>query len=655
MATPCTLFIPGAGAYEFVSKEYQAYIDRVRNLSDDAAVDIDRLQAFAPDFASVPWVVDTSVIDDIVVPDLTVDASNRPTFRDVQTLFNEQPPASPNLSPLDDGSGIRAVGDAPDPDYGRFTSRTPATPVLNYPNSPGPAPTLDIDEPPEEPTLTFPFEPDLRELSDIGQAPELTLPTIPEIPDFAPPQDELQDIYFADHNAKTGELDTKIHEFAQADTGLVELRPAFARVIEAINTENTGLPTDVQQEIFDAGRERLREDQLRSEREAEERWVERGHDLPGAAVAASIIEARRTRQIEAGRLNRELTVETHRQAIENMRYVIDRAVQYEGQLMNIFLQLDENARTLAYQHFEVMRGIYNAYIAIHELNIRAYTAQINVYEAQVRVELAKLEAYRTQLETIRLEAEVNRQEVEIYEAQIRAQQARVDVYNSQIQGFRGRIDAELAKVEAFRAKVEGFAAEMRGIAERVNVYEAEIRGEEARTRAYSTQVEAYRARVQGYAAQIDAEATRTRSLNDVVQSQASIYNSQVDAWATGVNADTQRVERAVQVHRANIEGYLAELNNEETSARMRSLGFDKELEQARVSLAAQIGNIDRALKALESASSLELERLRAAAQINAQLAAASMASLSLSASLSGNDSWSASSSTSCSTNFSGIV
>ncbi len=653
--SPCTLFIPGAGAYEFVSKEYAAYVDRVRNLSNDAAVDIDALQGFTPDFASLDWVVDTSVIDAVAVPDLTVDAQNRPVFDLPDALFNTAPPTEPALSGLDDGSGIRGVGDVPRPDFGDFDSRMPAPPVLNYPDAPGPAPVLELEGAPEEPTLTFPSAPELQALSDIGEIPEFNLPTIPEIPDFAPPQDELQDIYFADHNAKTGELDTKIHEFAHTDTGLVELRPAFARVIEAINTQNTGLPTDVQQEIFDAGRERLREDQLQSEREAEERWVERGHELPGAAVQASILEARRTRQIEAGRLNRELTVQVHQQAIENMRYVIDRAVQYEGQLMNIFLQLDENARRLAFEHFEVMRGIYNAYVAIYELNIRAYQAQINVYEAQIRVELAKLDAYRTQLETIRLEADINQQKVEIYTRQIQAQEALVNIYTARVQGYRGKIDAELSKVEAFRAKVEAYGAEIRGVAERVNVFEAEVRGEEARARAYGTQVDAYRARVQGYASRIEAEATRTRSLNDVVRAQADIYSSQVDAWSAGVNADTRRVESAVSAHRAQIEGYLAELQNEETAARLRALGFDKELEKAKTIVANEIANITRALENVRTASQLELQRLESAAQINSQLAAASMASLSLSASLSGSDSWSASSSSSCSTNFSGVI
>jgi hypothetical protein len=653
--TYCPLILPGAGAYELVSAEYRAYSDRTRNLSTDAAADIERLTNFTPDFASVNFQVDTGPVADIVVPSLDVDASNRPAYSEPAERFNTAAPTKPVLRPLDDGAGLRALGDAPDPDYGRFVSRSPAPPVLNFPSSPGPAPAIDAGEAPSEPSLVEPDVPSLIDLPDIGEVPPIVLDRVPEIPEFAPPDSALQDIYFQDHDLKRDELDTLIQTFAHTDTGLTELRPAFARVIEAINAENTGLPEHVQQEIFDQGRERLREDQLRSEREAESRWAARGFELPGAALLAAVVEARRTRQVEAGRLNRELTVRVHEQAIENMRYVIDRAVAYEGQLMNIFLQVDNNARQLAFEHYQVMRGIYDAYLAIHELNIRAYQAQIAVYEANVRIELSKLEAYRTELEAIRVRGEINEQEVRIYEAQIRAQAQRVETYQGRVNAYRGKIEAELSKVQAFNATVEAYSAEIRGVAERVNVFEAEVRSEEARTRAHGAQVEAFRARVEAFRSQVDAEATRTRTINDTVTAQAQIYGTEVDAWAAGVQADNQRVERAVSAHRANIDAYLAELNNEETAARLRALGFDKELEQARTILTTQVGNIDRALTNVRTASELELQRLESAARINAQLAAASMAALNLSASLQGSDSFSASSQSNCSTNFSGVI
>lgn len=72
-------------------------------------------------------------------------------------------------------------------------------------------------------------------------------------------------------------------------------------------------------------------------------------------------------------------------------------------------------------------------------------------------------------------------------------------------------------------------------------------------------------------------------------------------------------------------------------------------------VANEIKNIDRALAQLTTSSELELARLSDSAKINAQLAAASMASLSISATLSGSDAWSAGSQSSCSTSYAGSL
>ena len=133
------------------------------------------------------------------------------------------------------------------------------------------------------------------------------------------------------------------------------------------------------------------------------------------------------------------------------------------------------------------------------------------------------------------------------------------------------------------------------------------------------------------------------------------FLEQVAAWSAGVDADVARVNASVEQFKAEIAAYTAMLSRDETQARLDALGFEKELEKAKLIVANEIKNIDRALAQLTASSELELARLTDAAKINAQLAAASMASLSISSTLSGSDSWSAGSSSSCSTNYSGSI
>lgn len=643
----CPTIFPGSGAYEFVSAEYRAYTDRVRNLSTDAAADIAAMESFTPDFSSIPFEVDTTAFEAIDTPQLTLDDISAPSFAVPAPAFNTLPPELRAGLTIDDGSGILAVGPAPEPSFGDFESRIPAPPNITIPSAPSPAPEIDVSGAPDAVVVREIDLPNLGLVGAIGDAPDIILDEFDrDLPVFEQPSTELQDIYFADVTMQRGQISELLEQHAQGGA---------RSLLAEMYLGGTGLPIPAQTAIMEAQYERQRQLGDAAIRQAERDWAARGFSLPGAAVQGARREAEFEAQQNMGRANRELAVEFYRERVNNVRFALEQGLGYEGQLMNIYLQLDSNARELANGHFEVMRSIYTVFTALYELQIRAYTAEINVFEANVRIALGRVDVYRAQIEAERTKAEVNAQLVNVYESQVRAELARVEVYKGQIEAYDSRIRAELGKVEAFKAKVDAFEAGVRGAVAEASLYDSQIRGETARAGAHEVQVRAYNARVEGFRARVEAEATKTRSINDVVKAEAEIYQSQVDAWAQGVNADTRRIEASVSRFRGEIEAYIAKLNTSETAARLEALGFEKELERAKLVVEQEVANIDRALRTLTTASTLELQKLSDAAKINAQLAASSMASLSLSASLSGSDSFSSSSSTSCSTSYSGVI
>lgn len=649
MATPCTQYLPGSGAYEFVDKEYTAYTDRIRNLSTDAAVDIESLEQFTPDFSSLTFEVDTSPIANIPPPELGEPDGELPIYTPVDLVYQTQPPSQLPGTELDDGSGIRDVGDAPEPDYGTFVPREYVPPDVILPESPGPAPVLPEREEPTSPTLTLPDEIVLRDIGDPGDAPEISLESFQEeIPLFDAPEDALQDIYFADHALKAQEV-------ADFVTTQAEIPEVKAALLSALDGNGIIVPAWVQSEAFDAARGRAIEGSRQAQYEAVNAWAARGFALPGAGILASNIETGRQLTAEQARINAEILNQTYTQAVETYRQLIQAGLQHEQALHRIFIEIDSNARELANGHFAVLQGIYNVHIALYELQIRAYVAQIQVYEANVRIELAKIEAYKAELEALKLESDLNLQEIERYTAELRASETLVGIYQAQVSAFNGLIQSDLAKVTAFNAQINAYSAEVDAVGKEIDIFEAQIQSEATRAQVYGTTVDAYRARIEGYSAQLNAEATKTKSINDVVLAESDIYKTQVDAWAAGVTTDVARVSAAVEEFKARIDAYTAELSRDEVAGRLEALGFDKELEQAKLVVANEIKNIDRALQQLTTASELELQKLTDAAKINAQLAAASMASLSISATLSGSDSWSAGSASTCSTTYSGSL
>jgi hypothetical protein len=646
MAEPCTQYLPGSGAYEFVDKEYTAYTDRIRNLSTDAAVDIAALTSFTPDFSSLPFEVDTGPIDDVAAPVIDSPAGDAPDYEAPDSVYDTAPPADLVTRDFDDGSGITAVGDAPEPDYGQLTVRDIAPPSIVFPPSVGPAPLLPERIEPDEPTITLPDDIVLRPVPDAGPAPVLNIEDWDEeIPLFQQPNDALQDVYFADHSLKQGE----VAAFVSAAAELPEVRAALTA---ALDGEGIVVPAWVQTEVFNGARSRAIEGSRQAQYDAVNQWAARGFELPGAGILAANIETGRTLTAEQARINAEILNVTYVQAVETYRDLIGKGLAHEAALHNIYIQIDANARELANGHFAVIQGIYNITIAIYDLQIKAYTAEIAVYRAKIDIELAKIEAYKASIEALGLLSDLNTQEIEAYNAQIRGSLAIVQIYTAQVSAFNGLIQSDLATVSAFNAKVNAYSAEVDAVAKEIDVYEAEVSAEGTKAQVYGTTVDAYRARIEGYSAQLSAEATKTTSINDVVMAESEVYKTQVDAWSAGVTTDVRRIEASVSQFRGQIEAYTAELSRDETAGRLSALGFDKELQKATLIVQNEISNIDRALAQLTTSSELELARLTDAAKINAQLAAASMASLSISASLSGSDAWSAGSSSSCSTTYS---
>ena len=649
MAEPCTRYIPGSGAYEFVDKEYSAYTDRIRNLSSDAAVDIAALSQFTPDFSSLTFEVSTEPFEDVSVPALGLPDSDAPVYTDPDLIYQTAPPDEPNLSDLDDGSGIRQVGAVPTPDYGVFTTREFAPPNITLPPSVGPAPALPNREEPDSPTVTLPDNILLNPIDRPGPAPEISIADFAvAIPLFEQPSSALQDVYFADHASKADQ----VAAFVSAQAELPEVRAALT---SALNGEGIIVPAWVQSEAFDAARSRAIEGSRQAQYDAVNQWAARGFDLPGAGILAANIEAGRTLTAEQARINAEILNTTYVQAVETYRQLIAQGLQHEAAMHSIFVQVDSNARELANGHFAVLQGIYNVSIALYDLQIKVYQAEISAFEANIRIELAKIEAYNAQLQSLKLQSDINLQEIERYTAELKASETLVGIYTAQVSAFNGLIQSDLAKVSAFNAKVNAYSAEVDALTKEIDVYEAQIQGEATRAQVYGTTVDAYRARVEGYAAQLSAEATKTTSINDVVKAESDIYKSQVDAWSAGVQTDVARINASVDQFRARVDAYSAELSRDETAGRLQALGFEKEIERAKLIVENEIKNIDRALAQLTTSSELELARLSDSAKINAQLAAASMASLSISASLSGSDSWSAGSSSSCSTIYRGSI
>lgn len=631
---------------DLVTKEYQNFVDRVRNLDATASVAAAALSDFNPNAYIDDWSLDISGLEALKAPDLTESLGDAPNYQGVDTNYDLARPTQDELLPFDDGSNIPT--NAPAPDYPNFTGSTLTPPNVNIPAFTETAPTLDFGAEPADiviadvppPILFSPRPPAAPDDADLGEFD-------PEKPNFT--EQTVQDVFFTD---LTNATNTLVNIFA-SNAVQPGVRDALNLMVTAANGTGTGLPPALEQQLFDRARERITEDETKAIEAAKDYWAGKGFDLPGITVLTRELEARHQGMVERGRINRELSIQFHNQEIENLRFAVQQGLTYEVQLMQVYAEAYDIGRRVAEGHAAVLRTVAEIAARMHEINLAIYTAEIQVFEAQVNLALQEIQKFRILVDAERAKADFNNSTVAVYEAQIRAELSKVDIFRGRIDAYSARIGAETAKIQGFNAKVDAYTAQIRGETAKTDVFSAQVQNETARVQAQQALVDGYRARVQAYEAEVQAQATRTRSINEVVESQARIYATEMDGYVASLNAETRRIESAVNVFRGQVDAYQAQLAKLETDGRLKLAGFDRDLAKEQAVLQQQAGDLDRELDALRSATQLELQKLSDAARINGQLAAASMASLSLGAQLSATDSVTSAGQTTCSTTFSG--
>jgi hypothetical protein len=648
MTNPCPGIPADVGTVkDLVQREYQNFIDRVRNLDSTAKVAADALATFDPSAYIGDWSLNYDGLRNLDSPELLTNLPSPPEYIGVDPNFDLSRPVQDELLPFDDGSNIPT--DAPTPDYPAFSPASLTPPVIAIDDFTETAPELEFGDEPLElpiddvplPLLYTPTLPTAPPDSDLGEFD-------PEKPSFT--EQQVQDVFFADLTAASNQVIALME--GQINTGT---RDALNLMTSAANGSGTGLPPELEQALFDRARERVTEVTTEAVETAESYWASKGFDLPGTTVLATIQEARIQGQVEKGRINRELSIQFHQQEIENLRFAVQQGLQYEIQLMQLYAEAYNIGRQVAEGHAAVLRTVAEIAARMHEINLAIYTAEIQIFQAQIELELQKVQKYRLQIEAERAKADTNDALVRQYEAQVRAELSKVEIYRGRIDAYTARISAETAKIDGFRAKVDAYSAGISGEVAKTEVFGAQVRNETARVQAQQALVDGYRARVQAYEAEVNAQATRTRSINEVVEAQARIFATEMDGYVAALNAETRRVEAAVSAFRGQVDAYQAQLAEIETEGRLKLAGFDKDLAREQANLQSQSSDLDRELEALRSATQLELQKFSDAARINGQLAAASMASLSLSAGLQASDSVSSSGQTSCTTNYSASI
>lgn len=488
----------------------------------------------------------------------------------------------------------------------------PAAPTENLgtiPDAPGIELTFDY------PTLDFslPAAPSLLSISvsrfnglDLPAAPD---DTVPELTLVAP----------------------SIREYTPGAGYTSSLLTALKATLEdRIVNGGTGLAPDVEQAIWDRGREREVR-QFQDQLDELERLAGMGFALPTGIY----LDARLKLQTEAAAQivghSREVMIKQAELEQQNVQRALELAINLEGKLMDYTNAVEQRIFESCRYATEAGISIYNARVQTYSAYLDAYKTKIEIYKARIQGELAKVDAYKTEIEAERAKAEVNSALVDQYKAQIQAALANVDVYKAQVDIIRTKAEIEKTKVEVFGEQVKAYST-------KVNAYTANVEAFRARIQAEVSKQEAYKSRVSVYSAQVDAAAKVVDA--KVAEFKGNLEAKQIEweAYKAQVEAESERNKSIAVMNQAKAEAYKAEVsglaayNDTLTKQWSSAVTITSKVNELNINVAKMNAEL------YVTTRTLAAEAAKVGAQVCAQLGAAALNAVNFNQSMSGSGS-----------------
>jgi hypothetical protein len=499
---------------------------------------------------------------------------------------------------FDDEPPTLSFGAAPTP----FSDSAPDAPGIN----------LTYEEP--ELTVNMPAAPSLLSLN-ITPFEGMNLPTlsqedVPELDVVAP----------------------SIREYTPGEEYTSALLTALqTSLTDRIENGGTGLAPDVENAIWDRGREREARAKRNSLDELD-KMEEMGFALPPGVYLDSRLKIINEGEANDRGTSREIMIKAAELEQSNVQHALTTATQLEGVMINYANQVEQRLFDSTKYATEAGIAIYNARVQAYSAYLDAYKTKVAIFEALVRAETTKVDAYKAQIEAESAKAQINVALVQSYEAQVRASMASVEIFKARIEGIRIKADIEKAKIEIFGEQVK----------------------------AYGARINAYTAGVEGYRASLEAEGTKQR-----------VYQSQVEAYSARVGASTKVIESRIAAYRGRLdanlalwEGYKAATQGEAAKAQAISAYNSSVSDQFKSEVAAitsynevltkqwQVA-IDQAQRVSEigiqaakanaelyvTTRSLAIDAAKVGATVSAQLGAAALNAINWSTSYSNSNSW----------------
>jgi hypothetical protein len=411
-------------------------------------------------------------------------------------------------------------------------------------------------------------------------------------------------------------------------------------LLDRITNGGTGLTPEVENAIWDRGREREYRAQADSLATIDQ-MESLGYMLPpGSYVDARLKVLTETNYQNVGH-SREVMIQASTLMLDNVKNALTASVDLERWQLDYANGVEQRAFESTKYVTEAGIQIYNAKVAAYASMVETYKAKIQVYTAAVQAEVSRVDAYRATIAAEEAKAQINTSLVNQYKVQVDAALSNVEIYKAEIAGIQAKATVEQTKVQVFGEQVRGYTAQIGAYTAGVEGYRASITAEATKQEAYKSQVEAFSARVQAVTQIVDA---RVKGYEALIQAKTAEYTG----YQAQIAGESARVDAFVKTATVQSETYKAEVaavtSYNEVLTKQWIAQVDQNQRTAEIAIGAAKANGELYI----SARGLALDAAKATAQVAAQLGAAALNAVNFSGSVSSGESVSGSVSSSTS-------
>ncbi|THJ36155.1 hypothetical protein E8K88_02505 [Lampropedia aestuarii] len=502
----------------------------------------------------------------------------------------------------------------------------PVQPTLTIPNSPA----MNLPVPPTRPVIdtdvTLPGAPvyDLPQIGALKDIPDFDFPLLEDFNGVAPSVD------FAVPNVFINWAEP-VYESELLD----DLQAWVKRHMQG----GTGLPAHVEDALFNRARDRVTAETRRAVDEAVSTWASRGFSMPPGMLAKQVNVVKEQGRGQAGEHNRDVLIEATKWEIDNIRFAVERGIALETLVQNVFENTTKRLFEVAKFGAEAQIMVFNAQVGLFNARVQAFSAMRDAFRMRLDRALATLEVWKTRAQAAQAH---NSNEVEMFKAKYIAVQQAVETFKAMMDGAKVKADVIQAQFQGYRADVQAYAERVGAEKVKFDAYDSQVKGETAKAGMFEAQSRAWATTVQAISNKADIKIKGKQLQMEGARVLLAEYQADAEMWRTKVDAMLRQAAYEVQAFGAETEGWRAGAAVNVSQAEMNQRLYDL---QARTNIAfteAQISEYNvKAQHAVQTAQ-LAMEAARAVGQFTAQLAAGALSAVNISAGVSGSGSQSGS-------------